>query len=145
MRWKPLYEKAWSVGWRLMRWAIVRKITHRSTGRKPTYVSIRLKTLVLARRRDLFKDTAQTSSCIFPDKFQGLTAGLEKWAGWNGQFSRFPRQRLVCTEPVFVNLLRSPESDSQPGGIDSTTYLSYRPARLHRLAESIPQIDSWAP
>jgi hypothetical protein len=33
--------------------------------------------------------------------------------------------------PVFVNLLRSPGIDSQPGG------LARRTARLHRLAESI--------
>ncbi len=42
------------------------------------------------------------------------------------------------TEPVFVNLLRSPGIDSQPGWPVRQPYLSYRPARLHRLAESIP-------
>jgi hypothetical protein len=44
------------------------------------------------------------------------------------------------TEPVFVNLLRSPGIDFPilAGRYDSTTYLSYRPARLHRLVESIP-------
>jgi hypothetical protein len=36
------------------------------------------------------------------------------------------------TEPVFVNLLRSPEIDSHPGGPEQQLYLS------HRLAESIP-------
>jgi hypothetical protein len=46
-----------------------------------------------------------------------------------------------CTpEPVFVNLLRSPGIDSQPGRQVREPYLSYRSARLHRLAESIPQI-----
>ncbi len=35
------------------------------------------------------------------------------------------------SEPEFVNLLRSPWIDSQPS-------LTYRPDRLHRLAESIP-------
>ncbi len=39
------------------------------------------------------------------------------------------REKRFRPEPVLVNLLRSP-------GIDSN--LSYRPARLHRLAESIP-------
>jgi hypothetical protein len=38
-------------------------------------------------------------------------------------------------EPVFVNLLNSPEIDSQPGESVQQPYLSYRPARLHRLAE----------
>ncbi len=41
-------------------------------------------------------------------------------------------------EPKFVNLLRSPGIDSQPGGPVRQPYLTYRPARLHRLAESIP-------
>ncbi len=34
--------------------------------------------------------------------------------------------------------LRSPGTDSQPGGPVRHPYLSHRPARLHRLAESIP-------
>jgi hypothetical protein len=46
---------------------------------------------------------------------------------------------LLCTEPVFVDLLRSPGIDSQPGGSVRQPYLSYRPARLHRLAESVPR------
>ncbi len=41
-------------------------------------------------------------------------------------------------EPVFVNLLRSPGIDSQPGGPVRNTYLSHRPSRLHRLAASFP-------
>ncbi len=40
-------------------------------------------------------------------------------------------------EPVFVNLLWSPGIDSKPGVPVRQPYLSYRPARLHRLAESI--------
>ncbi len=40
-------------------------------------------------------------------------------------------------EPGFVNLLRSPGIDSQPGGPVRQPYLSYRPARLHRLVESL--------
>jgi hypothetical protein len=42
------------------------------------------------------------------------------------------------TEPVLVNLLRSPGIDSQPGGPVRQHYLSYGLTRLHRLAESIP-------
>jgi hypothetical protein len=36
-------------------------------------------------------------------------------------------------------LLRSPGIDSQPGGPVRRPYLLYWPARLHRLAESIPR------
>ncbi len=39
-------------------------------------------------------------------------------------------------EPVFVNLLRSPGIDFQLGGPIRQPYLSCRPARQHRLAES---------
>jgi hypothetical protein len=39
---------------------------------------------------------------------------------------------------VFVNLLRSPGIDSQPGGPVRQPYLKYWPTRLHRLAESTP-------
>ncbi len=54
------------------------------------------------------------------------------------------------TEPEFVNLLRSPVIDSQPGGSKRQLTLTYRPARLHRLVKSIPWnrflgIDSRAP
>jgi hypothetical protein len=41
------------------------------------------------------------------------------------------------TEPVFVNLLRSPGIDSQPGGPVGQPYLLYWPAKLHGLTESI--------
>ncbi len=41
-------------------------------------------------------------------------------------------------ESVFVDLLRSPGMDSQPGRPVRQPYLKYQPARLHRLAESIP-------
>ncbi len=43
-----------------------------------------------------------------------------------------------CAEPEFVNLLRSPGIDSQHGGPVGEPYLTSWPARLHRLAESIP-------
>ena len=45
----------------------------------------------------------------------------------------------VFPEPVFVNLLWSPGVDSQPDGTVQQPYLSYRPARLHCLVESIPR------
>jgi hypothetical protein len=49
----------------------------------------------------------------------------------------------LCTaaeyiEPEFVNLLRIPGIDSQPGRRVGQPYLTHRPARLHMLAESIP-------
>ncbi len=47
--------------------------------------------------------------------------------------------RDYCTESVFVDLLRSPGIDSQPGGPVWQPCLTYRPARLHRLTESIPR------
>ncbi len=50
-----------------------------------------------------------------------------------------PSKISVSSEPVFVDLLRSPGIDSHPGGPVRQPYLSYRPARLHRLAKSIPQ------
>jgi hypothetical protein len=57
--------------------------------------------------------------------------------------------RSDTAEPVFVNLERSPGIDSQPGGPVRQAYLSYRPARLHRQAESIPELlkrlQLWAP
>jgi hypothetical protein len=40
------------------------------------------------------------------------------------------------TEPGFVNFLRSPGIDSQPGGLIRQPYLTYWPAKLQRLAES---------
>jgi hypothetical protein len=42
------------------------------------------------------------------------------------------------TEPEFVNILRSLGIDSQPGRPVRQPYLTHWPARLHRLAESIP-------
>jgi hypothetical protein len=44
----------------------------------------------------------------------------------------------VRPEPEFVNLLRSPGIDSQPGGPVLQPYLTYRSASQHSLAESIP-------
>jgi hypothetical protein len=43
------------------------------------------------------------------------------------------------SEPVFVDLLRSPGIDSQPGGTVRQPYLAYRPARLQKQAKSIPR------
>jgi hypothetical protein len=41
------------------------------------------------------------------------------------------------SEPIFVNLLRSSEIDSLPGVPVQQPFLTYRPAKLHRLEESI--------
>jgi hypothetical protein len=43
------------------------------------------------------------------------------------------------TEPVFVNLLKSPGIDTQPIGPVGQPNLSGCSARLHRLAESLPR------
>ncbi len=45
---------------------------------------------------------------------------------------------MQIAEPEFVNLLRSLGIDSQPGGPGKHPFLTCRPARLYRLAESIP-------
>ncbi len=45
---------------------------------------------------------------------------------------------LPLAKPEFVNLLRNPGIDSQPGGAERQTYLTYRHASLHRLADLIP-------
>jgi hypothetical protein len=47
----------------------------------------------------------------------------------------------MYTEPVFVNLVRSPGIASHPGGPVRQSYLSYRPARRNcgiDSSESIP-------
>ncbi len=53
----------------------------------------------------------------------------------------YPTLRMASSadysEPEFVNLLRSSGIDSQPGVPVWQPYLTYRPARLHRMAESI--------
>jgi hypothetical protein len=54
-------------------------------------------------------------------------------------FVRMIRLQVFFSEPVFENLLRSLGIDFQPGRPVWQPYLSYRPARLHRLAESIPR------
>jgi hypothetical protein len=59
-------------------------------------------------------------------------------AEWLVRTSDSPCCSRNCPEPVFVNILRSPGIDSQPGRPVRQPYLSYLPARLHGLAESIP-------
>jgi hypothetical protein len=67
-------------------------------------------------------------------------SGQATWVGGIDTLESIPGpiKRLQTPEPVFVELLRSPRIDSQPGGPVRQPYLTYRPARLHRLAESIP-------
>jgi len=50
-----------------------------------------------------------------------------------------------CPEPEFVNLLRSLDIDSQPGGPVQQPYLSYRPAMHIGWRNRILGIDSWSP
>jgi hypothetical protein len=55
------------------------------------------------------------------------------------QRAQIPNRMLPgVPEPEFVSLLRIPGIDSQAGGPKRQPYVIYRPARLHRLAESIP-------
>ncbi len=58
---------------------------------------------------------------------------------WVRKPSLFMYSIMWYSEPVFVNLLRSSGIDSQRGGPVRPPYLLYRPARLHRLAESNPR------
>ncbi len=65
------------------------------------------------------------------------------WAGeialCSAQTHTLHRYGHTSPEPEFVNLLRSPGIESQPGGRVQQPYLTYRPTRLHtRLAESNP-------
>ncbi len=53
--------------------------------------------------------------------------------------NRVQNRAIQRPKPVFVNLLRSPEIDSRPGGPVQQPYLTYRRAGLHRLAESLPR------
>jgi hypothetical protein len=65
------------------------------------------------------------------------------WNIWGAQESiqrdRFHQPTYVA-ESVFVKLLRRPGIDSQPGGPLRHPYLTYRAARLHRLAQSNPAL-----
>jgi hypothetical protein len=63
---------------------------------------------------------------------------LYKSPGIDSKESIPPRYGACRAEPVFVDLLRSPGIDFQHSGPARQPYLSYRPARLHRLAKSIP-------
>jgi hypothetical protein len=56
----------------------------------------------------------------------------------NSTYTFYSSLQPSTTELVFVNLLRSPGIDSQHGGPVLQPYLTYWPARLHRLVESIP-------
>jgi len=58
---------------------------------------------------------------------------------------RIDSKEQIPPEPVYVNLLRSPGIDSQPGGPVRQPYLSYWHARLHRLAKRYLRIDSGPP
>jgi hypothetical protein len=56
---------------------------------------------------------------------------------FRGNVTNDNQDKYKISEPVFVDLLRSPGIDSQPDGTVRQTCLSYRPARRHRLVESI--------
>ncbi len=68
--------------------------------------------------------------------------GKRWWWGGGGMALFRPPSLISISEPEFVNLLRI---DSKPCGPSRQPYLTYRPARLYRLAESIIGIDYWAP
>jgi hypothetical protein len=69
-----------------------------------------------------------------PDSFDDLDRALQE--EMNNQVAKVRISNKIYhrsrSDPVFVNLFRSPGIDSQPGE-------SYRHAGLHRLAEPIPR------
>jgi hypothetical protein len=73
---------------------------------------------------------------VFP-KFAG-NGRENSWGGDSKEKSPLSIKKNE-PEPVFLNLLRSPGIDSLPGGPIRHPYLSCRPARLHRHAESNPR------
>jgi hypothetical protein len=62
---------------------------------------------------------------LFSDRFTPVVRSLNSSEG------------AGTSEPEIVNHLRSPGIDSQPAGAYTTTLLTYRPARLHRLAKIV--------
>jgi hypothetical protein len=76
-----------------------------------------------------FRGPIHISKYGLSNRFQGIdSVSLCSLAG----------RYVKYVEPEFVNLLKSPGIDSQPDGLVRQLYWTYWPARLHRLAESIP-------
>ncbi len=71
-------------------------------------------------------------------KYEGALGQPRKTTSLCDQLPKMNRLITMCpsnTKPVFVNFLRSPGIDSQPGVPVRQPYLMYRPARQ---AESVP-------
>jgi hypothetical protein len=66
-----------------------------------------------------------------------ISIGMPKIALFSHSWTFSMEERGGGAEPVFVDHLRSPGIDSQPGGPVRQPYFSYRPAEPHKLAESI--------
>jgi hypothetical protein len=75
------------------------------------------------------------------NRFQGIPSQCSPEGRYDSLIPNSFLAPVDCSkipDAVFVNLLRSPGIDSQSGGLVRKLYLAYRPAKLHRLAESIP-------
>jgi hypothetical protein len=61
-------------------------------------------------------------------------------SGFQCTILRLLPQHTILSEPEFLNLLRSPGIDSQPGGPVRQPLFNVPAARLQKLAESIPRL-----
>jgi hypothetical protein len=68
-----------------------------------------------------------------------VRAGCEEFSATGIEGKRQATEKnQYYSEPDFVNLLRSPGIDSQPGVPTQQPCLTYRPDWLHRLVEAMP-------
>jgi hypothetical protein len=102
-----------------------------------------LKRIVLCNVKDLLLGTQQSTYKLFliPLKLNHMfclliTKLFNPCCGLRGLYLVLCAQE---SEPLLVNVLRSPGIHSQPGGPVGKPYLLYQPARLYGLAESIPR------
>jgi hypothetical protein len=96
-------------------------------------VNMNLLTLSLENSKTFFlndEKSTRTNDNFFWEKFDKTTCG--------NSAQHYRNNFHLPAEPEFWNLLRSPGIDSHPGESVRPSYLTYRSARLHCLAESIP-------
>jgi hypothetical protein len=72
-------------------------------------------------------------------KWTRLSSNGQSYVKYGARSPKFIWAPCAQLSLYFKTLLRSPGIDSQPGGPVRHPYLSYWPARLQRLEESIPR------